>query len=284
MLDSRLPALRLDERKAHKVQRLSGKVAMITGGGTGIGRACAMAFAKEGAKVILAGRRKDVVESASREINSSGGEAFAVTCEFTDPVSVDRALEASSKQFARLNTIVNNAGAVAVATAEETADCILLKVDALLGKGDREEAKRAMRGLPEEPFENPSYTFMVGRAYYELGEPARARPYVEDAARRDPENPDALYYLGLIREDEGDSRGALEAFADAQMPKGALSGRQTLVDDFAVQTVDEAISLADGAVGPIRAPAGCEEPAGLRHRGALRLNLRSGPVQCRGDR
>jgi tetratricopeptide (TPR) repeat protein len=101
-------------------------------------------------------------------------------------------------------------------TPEEVADCILLKVDALLGKGDREEAKRVMRQLPDEPFENPSYTFMVGRAYYEIGEPSRAKPYVEEAAKKDAENPDTLYYLGLIRDEEGDARGALEAYLQSR--------------------------------------------------------------------
>jgi tetratricopeptide (TPR) repeat protein len=97
-------------------------------------------------------------------------------------------------------------------TPEEIADAILLKVDALLGKGDREEAKRTMRGLPDEPFENANYTFMIGRAYYELGELDRAAPYIEDAAVKDPEHGDALYYLGLVRDEKGDARGALEAY------------------------------------------------------------------------
>jgi len=57
------------------VERLSGKVAFITGGGTGIGRACALAFAAEGAKIALAGRRKEPLEAVTREIESSGGNA-----------------------------------------------------------------------------------------------------------------------------------------------------------------------------------------------------------------
>src|SRR5262249_20851982 len=92
-------------------------------------------------------------------------------------------------------------------TPEEIADSILLKVDALLGKGDRDEAMRTMRGLPDEPFQNPNYVFMIGRAYYELGDVERAAPYIEDAANRD-----AFYYLGLVRDEKGDSRGALEAY------------------------------------------------------------------------
>jgi tetratricopeptide (TPR) repeat protein len=97
-------------------------------------------------------------------------------------------------------------------TPEEIADSVLLKVDALLGKGDREEAMRSMRGLPDEPFENPNYVFMIGRAYYELGDVDRAAPYIEDAAGKDVEHADALYYLGLVRDEKGDARGALEAY------------------------------------------------------------------------
>lgn len=102
--------------------RLSGKAAFITGGGTGIGRACALAFAKEGAKVAIVGRREAPVEEAAREIAASGGDSFAMPCDVTDRASVERALEASANHFGRLDTIVNNAGAVVVATAEETSD------------------------------------------------------------------------------------------------------------------------------------------------------------------
>lgn len=97
-------------------------------------------------------------------------------------------------------------------TKEEIADCILLRVDALLGKGDDEEARRSMARLPEPPFENGSYTFLIGRAYYELGEAEKALPFVEESVRTDPEHADAQYYLGLIRDDAGDARGAVEAF------------------------------------------------------------------------
>jgi NAD(P)-dependent dehydrogenase (short-subunit alcohol dehydrogenase family) len=102
--------------------RLSGKVAFITGGGTGIGRACALAFAKEGAKVALVGRTKGPLEGVAREITSAGGNCFSASCDVTDRASVEQALAAAEKHFGRLDTIVNNAGAVAVATADETSD------------------------------------------------------------------------------------------------------------------------------------------------------------------
>jgi len=101
-------------------------------------------------------------------------------------------------------------------TKEEIADCLLLRVDALLGKGDVEEAKRCMARLPEPPFENSSYVFLIGRAFYELGESEKALPYIEEAVRCDTSHADAHYYLGLLRDDAGEVRGAVEAFLRAR--------------------------------------------------------------------
>jgi NAD(P)-dependent dehydrogenase (short-subunit alcohol dehydrogenase family) len=104
------------------VGRLSGKTAFITGGGTGIGRACALAFAAEGAQVAVAGRRKEPLAAVTREIESSGGKAFAVTCDVVDRGAVEAAIASVARHLGRLNIIVNNAGAVMVGTAEETSD------------------------------------------------------------------------------------------------------------------------------------------------------------------
>jgi NAD(P)-dependent dehydrogenase (short-subunit alcohol dehydrogenase family) len=104
------------------MRRLSGKVALITGGGTGIGRACALAFAREGAKIAVAGRRREPLEAVVHEIEGAGGKALALTCDVTQTASVAAALSQSEEHFGRLDTIVNNAGAVVVATAEHTSD------------------------------------------------------------------------------------------------------------------------------------------------------------------
>jgi Flp pilus assembly protein TadD len=96
-------------------------------------------------------------------------------------------------------------------TSEEVADCILLKVDALMAKGDADEARRAMKMLPDGPFDAPTYLFLVGRAWYELGDIAKAAPLIEQAVRAEPNNPDAQYYLGLVRDEQGDGRAATEA-------------------------------------------------------------------------
>jgi len=102
--------------------RLSGKVVFITGGGTGIGRACALAFAREGAQVAIAGRRKDPLDKVAGEIAAAGGKSLTLSCDVTRRPSVEDALEQTEKHFGRLDTIVNNAGAVVVATVEHTSD------------------------------------------------------------------------------------------------------------------------------------------------------------------
>jgi tetratricopeptide (TPR) repeat protein len=96
-------------------------------------------------------------------------------------------------------------------TNEEIADCVLLKVDALMAKGDYEGAKRAMKMLPDGPLTTPNYLFLVGRAWFELGQIDKAAPLIEQAAKADPQNADTFYYLGLVRDEQGDARGAAEA-------------------------------------------------------------------------
>jgi meso-butanediol dehydrogenase/(S,S)-butanediol dehydrogenase/diacetyl reductase len=102
--------------------RLSGKSAFITGGGTGIGRACALAFAAEGAKVAIAGRRKGPLEAVAREIEASGGSALAVECDVVDRTAVQSAMATVERHFGGLDILVNNAGAIVVGSVEETSD------------------------------------------------------------------------------------------------------------------------------------------------------------------
>jgi NAD(P)-dependent dehydrogenase (short-subunit alcohol dehydrogenase family) len=100
--------------------RLSGKAAFITGGGTGIGRACALVFASEGAQVAIAGRRKEPLDRVAREIETAGGRALAIECDVVDVKAVQDAIATVVRQFNGLHIIVNNAGAIVVGSVEET--------------------------------------------------------------------------------------------------------------------------------------------------------------------
>lgn len=102
--------------------RLSGKVALITGGGTGIGRAIALAFAREGASVAVAGRRVEKVQEVATEIVKQGGKAFAQECDTTRAKDAERATKETAKKFGKLNVLVNNAGILSVAAIDEVSE------------------------------------------------------------------------------------------------------------------------------------------------------------------
>ena len=88
----------------------SGKVAIVTGAGTGIGKYTALALLQEGYSVVLAGRRKDLLEATAVEGKSSGSRALVVPTDVSDPASI-RALFATTKAgFSRLDLLFNNAG------------------------------------------------------------------------------------------------------------------------------------------------------------------------------
>jgi NAD(P)-dependent dehydrogenase (short-subunit alcohol dehydrogenase family) len=101
------------------VTRLAGKVALITGGGTGIGRGTALAFAREGAKVALAGRRLEKLQRVVKEIEATGGKAIAVVCDVSHSADAQNAVHTTVEAFGKLDVLVNNAGVLHVSTIEE---------------------------------------------------------------------------------------------------------------------------------------------------------------------
>ena len=86
------------------------KVAVVTGAGSGIGRAVAAALADDGFAVVLAGRRAPPLEAAAAAIRDCGGRALAVTADVTVPASVDALFAAVAESFGRLDLLFNNAG------------------------------------------------------------------------------------------------------------------------------------------------------------------------------
>jgi NAD(P)-dependent dehydrogenase (short-subunit alcohol dehydrogenase family) len=123
------------------------RVAVITGGGSGIGRAVAGALAADGFTVVLAGRRAPAVEEAAAAI---GADAVPVRCDVTDPASVSALFDVVRERFGRLDLLVNNAGIGAPAVPLEDLDVALWRrvVDTNLTGAFlcTQEAFRIMRG------------------------------------------------------------------------------------------------------------------------------------------
>ncbi|MBI4337888.1 MAG: SDR family oxidoreductase [Chloroflexi bacterium] len=89
---------------------LTGKVAIITGGGTGLGEATAFSLAGEGAKIVVAGRRPEPLNNVVAKIKQSGGTALAVPTDVTKEDELNRLVQETLKAFGTVHILVNNAG------------------------------------------------------------------------------------------------------------------------------------------------------------------------------
>jgi NADP-dependent 3-hydroxy acid dehydrogenase YdfG len=116
---------------------LKDTVALVTGASSGIGRAAALALATEGATVALAGRRADRLEELDREISQAGGSAAAFVVDITDRAQAEKLVADTVGRFARLDTLINNAGVMLLgpiegASVQEWERMIAVNVQGLL--------------------------------------------------------------------------------------------------------------------------------------------------------
>jgi NAD(P)-dependent dehydrogenase (short-subunit alcohol dehydrogenase family) len=92
------------------MKRLSGKTAIVTGSSSGIGKAIALTFAREGARVVVAARRQSLCEQVVAQVRQRGGEATSIPTDVTNELQVERLISETVRQFGRLDILVNNAG------------------------------------------------------------------------------------------------------------------------------------------------------------------------------
>ena len=97
-------------------QRLQHKTAIVTGAGSGIGRAIALAFLREGAQVVLVGRRKDRLEAVARD---SGASPLVVAADVSKREDIERVLQQTAAHFGGIHVLVNNAGILHAGNAEQ---------------------------------------------------------------------------------------------------------------------------------------------------------------------
>lgn len=90
--------------------RLDGKVAVITGAGSGVGAQAAALFAREGARVVAAGRTLEKVQQVAAAVETAGGECLSVRCDVSRADDVDALMDATCERFGGLDILVNNAG------------------------------------------------------------------------------------------------------------------------------------------------------------------------------
>jgi len=92
--------------------RLKDKVAIVTGGGSGIGKAISERFAAEGATVVIAARNMDRLEEAAKELNSKGGKVKAIKTDISDYEQIKQMVSQTVKEFKKIDILVNNAAAM----------------------------------------------------------------------------------------------------------------------------------------------------------------------------
>jgi 3-oxoacyl-[acyl-carrier protein] reductase len=89
---------------------MANRIAFVTGASRGIGRACALALSASGAKVVLAARQLEKLDAVAAEVRAAGGEAFVVPIDLASHDSIKEAFAKASKEFGRVDILINNAG------------------------------------------------------------------------------------------------------------------------------------------------------------------------------
>lgn len=104
--------------------KLQGKIALVTGGGQGVGQGIAYALAAEGAAVAVTGRTLSKVQATAKEIEKRGGKSLALACDVKDAAMLEKTVAQLVREFGGLNILVNNAQEVPLGTLEKVSDAV----------------------------------------------------------------------------------------------------------------------------------------------------------------
>lgn len=102
-------------------KKFAGKVAVVTGATSGIGHACAVGFAHEGANVVCVGRKEEALKTVADEVRSAGAEALTIRADLSLDSEADRVIDESVEAFGGIDVLVNAAGFLTTGTIETTA-------------------------------------------------------------------------------------------------------------------------------------------------------------------
>jgi NAD(P)-dependent dehydrogenase (short-subunit alcohol dehydrogenase family) len=107
------------ERDLRGIFGLGGRAALVTGGGSGLGRAICEGFSQFGARVAVVDVDGTAAEDVARSLQATGGEAIAIRCDVSDPHQAEEAVAQAIERFGHVDTLVANAGIGARSAAEE---------------------------------------------------------------------------------------------------------------------------------------------------------------------
>jgi len=236
----------LEQAKLGKAaeKSLARQVAVITGGGSGIGAATAKAMAKEGAEVAILDRDLDAAKAITKQI---GGKAFALFCDVTDPVSVRTAFDAVVERFGGVDIVVSNAGAAWQGRIGHVEDEILRESFELNFFAHHTVAQHAVRIMQTQGtggcllFNTSKQAVNPGKDFGPYGLPKAAtlflvRQYALDHGREgiraNAVNADRIR-SGLLTDDMVAARSKARGVSEKDYMSGNLLGREVTAADVA---------------------------------------------------
>jgi citronellol/citronellal dehydrogenase len=175
------------KRNPFASQLFAGQVALVTGGGSGIGKACARELLQLGASVVIAGRKPEKLDAAVAELAAEiapeqAGRVFAMPCDIREPEQIAKLVAAALEQFGRIDVLINNAGGQFPAPASELStrgfDAVIRNNLSGTFYVTREVAARAM--LPAKRGAIVNVTAMVSRGFPGMMHTGAARAGVEN--------------------------------------------------------------------------------------------------------